>query len=180
MRLTLDTLFRPIAKRLHENHMSRLGIANTMRLAYAYNRCKFWKQDEWRRRLYRDELSDLLEENGAPTRPRIQMNDGWAIDRSMSLPHLDRVLASSEEIIAERAGVRRSTTGTYRSYFQDVWTPADLEKYPAFLDFATSSDVLATVGSYLQCVPVLSRTLPPGIRVVESNAAFDDRPKPAA
>lgn len=176
MRLTLDTLIRPIAKRLHANHMSRLGIANTMRLAHAYNRLKFSRQDDWRRRLYREQLTELLEENGSPTRPRTQMKEGWAIDRSLSLPHLDRVLASAEEIIAERSGVRRSTAGTYRSYFQDVWTPADLEKYPAFLDFATSSDVLGVVADYLKCIPALTTTLPSGIRFVESNAAFDDQP----
>ena len=86
MSFTLDSLFRPIAKRLHENHMSRLGIANTMRLAHAYNRLKFGRQDDWRRRLYREHLAELLEENGVPTRPRLEMKDGWALDRSRSLP----------------------------------------------------------------------------------------------
>ena len=47
----LDTILRPLAKRLHANHMSRLGIANTMRLARAYNRIKFGRQDDWRRSL---------------------------------------------------------------------------------------------------------------------------------
>jgi hypothetical protein len=156
--------------------MSRFGIANTMRLAHAYNRIKFGRQDDWRRSLYRGRFAALLEENGPLSRPRIAMQDGWAIDTSMSLPHLDRVLEDSEKIIAERSGVRRSAQGTYRSYFQDVWTPADLEKYPSVLDFSTSSDVLAIVGDYLQSIPVLSTTLPSGIRFVESNAAFDDRP----
>jgi hypothetical protein len=172
----LDPLLRPLTKRLHENHMSRLGIANTMRLAHAYNRIKFGRHDDWRRTLYREQLAALLEENGAPTRPRIEMKDGWAIDTSMSLPHLERVLEDADEIIAERSGVRRSGHGAYRSYFQDVWTPADLEKYPSFLDFATSSDVLEVVSHYLQSIPALSTTLPSGIRFVESNAAFDDQP----
>src|SRR6266516_7796209 len=104
------------------------------------------------------------------------MIDGWALDITMSLLHLDRILEDSEKIIAERSGERRSSTGTYRSYFQDVWTPADLEKYPSFLDFATSSDVLSVVSRYLQSIPALSTTLPAGIRFVESNAAFDDQP----
>lgn len=171
-----DTLFQPVAKLLHENHMAHFGIANTMQLAHAYNKIKFGPQDAWRRELYREELPALLEENGAPTRPRIQLQDGWAIDDSLSLPHLDRVLADSEKIIAERAGVRKSSTGTYRSYFQDVWTPADLETYPAFLDFVTSSDVIAPVADYLGCIPALTTTLPSGIRFVESNAAYDDQP----
>jgi hypothetical protein len=172
----LDTLMRPLAKRLHENHMARLGIANTMRLAHAYNRLKFRRQDNWRRRLYQTQLPALLKENGPATSPSLQIKDGWAIDTSRSLPHLDRVLEDSEKIIAERSGARRSAQGAYRSYFQDVWTPADLEAYPSFLDFATSSAVLQVVSNYLQSIPSLSTTLPSGIRFVESNAAFDDQP----
>jgi hypothetical protein len=94
----------------------------------------------------------------------------------MSLPHLDRVLEDSDKIIAERSGVRRSSKGAYRSFLQDYWTSEDLERYPSFLDFATSSDVLSVVSQYLQSIPVLSKTLPPGIRFVESNAAWDDQP----
>lgn len=156
--------------------MSRLGIANTMRLAYSYNRLKFHRQDRWRRTLYQTQLRTLLKENGGLSRPPIEMKDGWAIDTSMSLPHLDRVLDDSEKIIAERCGQRTSSTGAYRSYFQNLGTPEDLKRYPAFLDFATSSDVLSVVSHYLQCIPALSTTLPSGIRLVESNAAFDDQP----
>lgn len=156
--------------------MSRLGITNTIRLAHAYNRLKYGHQDNWRRSLYQNQWDQMLQENGNLVRPRIQMNDGWAIDDSLSLPHLDRVLEDSDKIIAERSGLRRSNTGAYRSYFQDVWTPADPEKYPSFLDFITSSDVLAPVGDYLKCIPALSNTLPSGIRFVESNAEFDDQP----
>ena len=155
--------------------MSALGIANTMRLAYAYNQIKFRRQDVWRRSLYREQFTALLEENGPLVRPRIQIQDGWAMDTSMSLPHLDRVLEDSEKIIAERAGVRRSKS-SYRSYFQDMWTAEDVTRYPSFLDFATSGDVLATVGHHLQSIPVLSTSGPPGIRFMESNAAFDDEP----
>jgi hypothetical protein len=172
----LDTFVRPIAQLLHGNHMSRLGIANTMRLAHSYNRLKFRRQNSWRRALYQTQLATLLEENRRLSRPPIEMKDGWALDTSMSLPHLDRILEDSEKIIAERSGERRSSKGAYRSYFQDVWTPEDLERYPSFLDFATSSDVLSVVGHYLQSIPALSTTIPPGIRFVESNAAFDDQP----
>ncbi len=172
----LDAFIRPIAARLHANHMSRLGIASTMRLAYFYNRLKFGRQDRWRRGLYQTQLATLLEENGGLSRPPIEMKDGWALDTSMSLPHLDRVLEDSDKIIAERSGERRSPKGAYRSYFQDMWTTEDLERYPSFLDFATSSDVLSVVSAYLQSIPALSTTLPPGIRLVESNVAFDDQP----
>jgi hypothetical protein len=103
------------------------------------------------------------------------MKDGWAVDTSLSLPHLGRVLEDSEEIIAERSGARRSRD-SYRSYFQDVWKTEDFERYPSVLDFITSSDMLATVADHLKCIPALSTTLPPGVRFVESNAAFDDDP----
>ncbi len=172
----MGILFRRVAERLQANHNSRLGIVNTTGLARAYNSLRFRQQVKWRRELYQTQFSALLGENGPVTRPPIQMNDGWAIDTSMSLPHLDRVLKDSEEIIAERAGVRISATGKYRSYFQDVWTDADVEKYPSFLDFATSSDVLSVVSRYLGFIPALSTTVPHGIRFVESNAAFDDQP----
>lgn len=172
----IDAVLRPLAKRLHTNHMSLLGIANTMRLAQAYNRFKYRKHDAWRRSLYRERFAELLEENGSLPSRRIEMKDGWAIDASMTLPHLGRVLEDAEEIITQRSGVRRTAQGAYRSYFQDVWTAADAERYPSFLDFATSNDVLAPVSHYLGSVPILSTTLPSGIRFVESNAAFDDRP----
>lgn len=175
-RSPLGGIFRPVAKRLHANHMSALGIANTMRLALGYNRLKFRRQDQSRRSLYATQWNSLLKENGSPRCAPIVMKDGWVLDSSRSLPHLDRVLEDSEKIIAERAGVRKSAGGAYRSYFQDVWTPDDLEKYPSFLDFTTSSDVLSAVSHYLKSIPVLSTTLPSGIRLVESNAAFDDKP----
>lgn len=174
-----DALIRPLAAKLHENHMSCLGIAQTMRLAHTYNQIKYREQDALRTLLYRDRLAALLEQNGAPQRPPIELHDGWAVDSSMALPHLDRILNDAETIIAERSGVRRSTQGTYRSYFQDVWTPDDLERFPSFLDFATSSELLSTVAHYLKSIPVLSATLPSGIRFVESNSAFDDRPDSA-
>jgi hypothetical protein len=42
-------LLPPIAQRLQANHMSLLGIANTMRLAYFYNLLKFGRHNNWRR-----------------------------------------------------------------------------------------------------------------------------------
>jgi hypothetical protein len=172
----LDDRFRPLAKQLHENHMQRLGISDTMRLASFYNQAKYGPLDDWRRSLFEFEFPSLVHENGPLTRPPLEMRDGWAIDSSMSLPHLDRVLEDSEKIIASRRGVRTSGQGAYRSYFQDLWRPDDALEFPSFVDFATSSDLLATVSRYLQSVPVLTTTLPSGIRFVESNAEFDDQP----
>jgi hypothetical protein len=170
-----DALVRPIARRLHADHMKVLGIGNTMRLARAYNGVRFRRQDEWRRSMYEERFDELLAENGGLTRPILEMTDGWAIDTSGTLPHLDAMLEQADEVVAERAGERIKTTA-YRSYFQDLWTSEDNERYPAFLDFATSSDVVAPVANYLGCVPALSTTLPSGIRLVESNVAYDEEP----
>jgi len=172
------TLTRTIAEWMQVGHMSHLGISNTMRLAHTFNRIRFRRQDQWRRALYPASLAALLEENGPLTRPAVDLKDGYAIDTSMSLPHLDRILEDSEKIIAERSGARHSDD-RYRSYFHNVWKAEDYTNYPAFLDFATSSDVLSAVAHYLKCIPALSTTLPPGIRFVESNAAFDDQPEVA-
>ena len=67
----LDSLVRPLANWLQDNHMSALGIANTMRIAHAYYWLKFRRNDEWRRSLYREQFTDLLEENGPVGRPSI-------------------------------------------------------------------------------------------------------------
>jgi hypothetical protein len=62
---TLDNIFRPLAKRLQDDHMSKLGIATTMRLARDYNWMKYRRQHAWRDRLYREQFEALLAENGA-------------------------------------------------------------------------------------------------------------------
>lgn len=173
----LDDITPSVAEWLSHGHMERLGIANTMSLAHAYNLRRFAREDAWRRRLYREQLHDLLENNDPLTQPPVDLYDGWAIDTSMTLPHLDRVLADADRIISERAGNPLKARGSYRSYFQILSTPQDATTCPSLLDFATSSDMLAIVSHYLQCIPVLSTTLPPGIRLVESNQAFDAEPE---
>ncbi len=174
---SLQHIPESLGRTLHQNHMEALGIENTMRLAYASNRIINAVEDEWRQRLFRENFEELLEENGPSAGPVVTMRDGWAIDDSMSLPHLDRILADSEKIITERSGTRTSPEGAYRSYFQDIWKRStDPLDYPSFLDFATSSPLLSTVSRYIGCIPALSTTLPSGIRFVESNAAFDDQP----
>ncbi len=52
-----------------------------------------------------------------------------------------------------------------------------MERYPVVLDFALSSDVVSVVANYLKCVPVMSSTLPVGVRFVESSAQYDDAPE---
>ena len=168
---------RDTATQLHANHHELLGIGNTMALAHAYNKNRFEKEAKSRSELYQNEIDQLLQENRPLCRPGIEMKDGWVRDDSQSLPHLESILDLSDQIIAERSGKRTSDKGAYRSYFQDLWnTKSDPWDYPAFLDFSTSSDLLYTVCHYLKTIPVLSTTLPSGIRFVESNHDFDDQP----
>ena len=95
-----------------ENGMRRFGIANVMRLAKGYNRVRY--RERWNKHLaaYLAELPQLLQENGdpsfSPAKPRLKMKDGWALDTSRSLPHLDRLLAESSEVIEERGEIGRA------------------------------------------------------------------------
>ncbi len=173
-----ELVVTPVARRLQQDHMRRLGIANTMRLAGAYNRLRFRREDAYRREQYRRHFDALLDENGPLKCPPIVMEDGYAIDTSGNLPHLEELLQDCDTIIEERAGTRTSDIGTYRSFFQQLYQPGDAERFPSLLDFATSSDVVRTVAGYLESIPVMSTTLPQGIRVVESNAAYDDEDAP--
>lgn len=171
-----EAILKPLAIVLHEHHNKAIGIANTMRISLAYNRLKYGNQDAFRREQYEKHIDELLRGNGSPKTPLIEMKDGWAIDNSMSLPFLNEVLEDSDRIIAERGGIRRTSTGAYRSHFQNTWKSDDVQKYPSIMNFAMSSEILGVASHYLKCIPALSTTLPPGIRFVESNAAFDDRP----
>jgi len=176
--MSMDRLARPVATKLHDDHMRRLGIRNTMKIALAYNRMKYGTFDEYRKTLYRDRFNDLIEENGPPLAPIVQMNDGWALDTSGRLPHLDQLLSEAEEVIKQRGQVQLKDKSAYRSYFQNIAVPADAETYPSFLNFGLSSEILATVSNYLKNIPVLSGTLPPGIRLAESYAKYAEGSAP--
>ena len=102
-----NPLSRRMAASLEREHNQRLGIRNTMRLARAYNRLKNLRYRQFRQGLYRHHLAALLEENGRVRNPASKIEDGWALDTSKSLPHLDRLLDASQEIIQERSGVKR-------------------------------------------------------------------------
>lgn len=117
LRKISDAALKPLAKKLHQDHMKTLVIASTMRLSRHYNRATLGRFDRFRRAQFRDNFTALLEENGVPTMPLIELKDGYAIDTSMSLPHLPALLEQSAQIIRERSGVRRSQSDAYRSYF---------------------------------------------------------------
>jgi hypothetical protein len=158
---------------LQSDHMRRLGIGNTMALARMYNQVVFGRNQRAREAAYRNGFDELLRENGPPQTPRIRLEDGWGLDTTHSLPHLEQLLNDADAVIAARSGALNPTPGSYRAFFQDILRPEDLETYPSFLNFVLSSDVLIVVSDYLECIPVLSATLPRGVRFVESSLDYD-------
>jgi hypothetical protein len=75
-------------------------------------------------------------------------------------------------VIAERAG-KGAIDDRYRAFFRNMIEPRDLRRWPQFLDFVTSPQLIATVAEYMGFIPALSKTLPTGVRVVESGKHLD-------
>lgn len=168
-RFVFDNRFsRRVAAFLEEDHNRRLGVRSTKRLARAFNWLKNSRCQRLRQDLHQHHREALLEENGPLRNPAVKMTDGWALDTSKSLPHLDGLLAAGDEIVRERGGVHRG--GGDRSFFQQILNDEHIRRFPAILDFATSSDVLQTVIDYLGFLPTLSVSKPVGVRLAESDA----------
>lgn len=169
---TVDRLVRPVAKALDADKMAELGIRNTRRLAKAYNGLLYGRYERWRRALWSDGFVELAAEAGGSAVPRVRLQDGFAIDTSGSLPGLDDLLSAADEVIAERAGTP-DVDDRYRAFFRNLLEAGDHERWPGFLDFAASAELIAIVGDHLGFVPALSGTLPPGVRMVESGRHLD-------
>jgi hypothetical protein len=168
----IDRAFAPLAGWLQEGTMKRLGIQRTSDLARRYNTLRAGRDLRRREESYRQEFGRLIADNGPATGSSNVMRDGFALDTSHSLAHLDRLLAVADDVIATR-GEKSDPDNRYRAFFRNLLTPADLARYPVFLDFVLSSDVLATVCDYFGYIPRLSDTLPPGVRFAESSKNMD-------
>lgn len=169
-----DRLLRPLAKQWREDDVMKLvGIERLRRFAKGYNRWRYAERVRVHRDAYQNGFEQLLRENGPlhAWPPRIEIKDGWARDDSHSLPHLDRMLEQAGEIIRERGGKKHSSA--QQPFLRGLLFPGDLATYPAILDFILSSEILAVAARHLGTVPVLSKTMPPGVRFMESNAALD-------
>ncbi len=164
---------KSIAARLSKDDMELLGIERTMRLAKKFNRARFGRFQRGRVKSYSNEFNQLLTEhaNGSMTAPFGKMQDGWLLDTSHSLPHLDQLIADAEIVIAERGG--RPPTPTGKPFIIDIARHKDLDRFPPFLNFALSAPVLKIVADYLGFVPMLSTTMPPGLRLTESSDKYD-------
>lgn len=164
---------KQIAAQLSRDDMELLGIDRTMRLAKKMNRLRYGRYQRRRERYYRDEFDRLLAEHANGSVPKVAgtMEDGWLLDTSHSWPHLDELIAEAEVVIAERGGGPPTPTG--KPFIIDIAKPADLDRFPSFLDFALSAPVLTIVSKYLGFIPMLSRTMPPGLRLTESSSKYD-------
>jgi hypothetical protein len=169
----IDNSFtRNVATRLEADHNKMLGTSATMRMARAVSRVSNRKSAAARRRYHAMQLEELFAENGSQTRPTLAMRDGWAVDRTRSLPHLEQLIEDSQVIIRERGGVHRG--GGERSFFQQILTDEHIARFPSILNFATSSDILRTVIDYMGMIPTLSVSKPLGVRLNESDAKLSE------
>jgi len=174
----VDRAISPFARVLQYDYvdypMRPLGKNNTMKIARAYNSLVYGRYYKYRRAQYLNNFDELIRENGEPAAAPVEIRDGWALDTSGTLPHLQQLLSDADEIIKERGRVKRTDYG--RPWFQEIPIDDLFGKYPSLLDFATSSEVLTTISRYLGFIPVISPTLPNGLRFNESWAGHDDAP----
>jgi len=170
----IDKAIKPAARLLDRNSMQALGVNNTMKVARAYNSLRYGKHHEYRKKQYRDNFEELIAENGHPVTPVNEIKDGWVIDTSGKLPYLEQLLEDADDKIKERGGIKRQDYG--RPFFQELIIEEHFEKYASILNFATSSDVLSTICKYLEFIPMLSYSMPYGVRLIESWNKFDDAP----
>src|SRR5437764_3309336 len=158
---------------LQRNDLALLGIERTSKLGRAYSgrRNRRFVDERLRNAARHFELLDA-ELSGASVP---EMHDGWAIDTSRSLPHLDRLLAEMNAVIDECGLLPGEDYG--KPFLRDILPPGGVERYPSVLDFATSPEVLATTSRYAGwLMPLSDSTLPPGPRLMESTTTHDPQP----
>lgn len=167
-----------IVNRFFGRFQHRVGIANTRRLAKAWNQVRY--RDEIREVVdgFQNRYDELFNGNDPNFggKPRNRLQDGWAIDRSGAFRGLESSLAEADRLIEERGGQdRRGTPLAQQDYLYHLSHIDELDKFPRLLDFATSSEVVATVAHYMGMIPTIALTLPTGIRVFESTERFSER-----
>ncbi len=177
--LRRNLVHRPINK-LHRDYDAWLGIDNTIRLSKAINRLLHGGEQRRYDRAYREQFDALLAENGPlldGAAPRNTMRDGWAIDRSGTLPGIAELLKDTAPLIETRGGLtEEEAQAEKKPFFYSLFEKDDLHRFPSFMDFVLSSEVIATVAHHMGTIPVLSRTRPPGVRFMESNEAYNPNP----
>ena len=172
----LDKLVAPLGRyAATDQAMRRWGLDNLMKWGRAYNRVRHFGRARAHARAFRFQRETLLREaGGAAMTPRFCLRDGWALDTSGTLPQLSRLLDEASQVIREKGG--RHFHGQQYSFMRSLLFPGDLARFPSYLDFICSPEMLAIVMEYLGTVPRLSKAQPPGVRFMESNLTLDDEP----
>ena len=156
----------------------RFGIRRSRQMARRYNQWRYAEELAYAERAF-EQRTELLSENDPSFSgtPRNLLKDGWCVDRSGTLPGIDRALAETDRLIAERGGVdRRGTRMAQRDYlFYLLLAPDELDVYPGILDFLMSSEVIATAAEAMGTMPVMAQNLPHGVRMFESTDRFNSQ-----
>ena len=156
--------------------MRPLGVERTSRLARARNRRSRQRQLDYRSRLD-EHLAALDHEwqtaDGGET--SLRMEDGWVLDDSHSLPHLQTLLAEMDSVIEERGLHEWKDWG--KPFLKDILPGRSWDRYASILDFASSPKVLEPLSRYAGFVPHLSGSQPPGVRLMESSTKYDPQPQ---
>jgi hypothetical protein len=155
----------PLAQSIQKYDMKRFGQRRVRGMARRFN-SHGRPGLEARRRLYEERFDELV----GPLSRRIDMTDGFAIDDSGELPHLDALLEEGEQMV-ERYGGRKWEHE--KPFLQNINPETAVDEYPALLDFVTSPEVVAAVAPTFGYVPQLSGILPRGVRLMESSTRFD-------
>lgn len=159
----------PLAQAVQRDDMRRLGTHRTQSIARAFNRG--WRRSiEWRTQAYEERFTELLEGADGRAGAALELRDGFAIDRSGALPHLEALLEAGDELIERYSGTQWEPE---KPFLQNINPETAIDEYPPLLDFATSAPMIATVAPSFGYVPPLSGLLPRGVRLMESSTTFD-------
>ncbi len=155
----------PLAQAIQKDDMRRFGQSATKGMARRFNR-HGREPLRFRERLYEERFLELV----AGRWSLLEIRDGFVIDDSHSLPHLDALLEQGEEMV-ERYGGRKWEHE--KPFLQNINPESAVDEYPALLDFITSPEVVGAVAPTFGYVPQLSGVLPRGVRLMESSTKFD-------
>jgi hypothetical protein len=160
---------------LERNDMGALGVGPTSRIARAWNRRRWQPHLEYRQRL-EQHLPELERERRGAGRANgsIRIENGWALDESRSLPHLQELLDEMNAVIEERG--LRPWKDWGKPFLKDILPERSWERYGSILDFASSAEVLEPMARHARLVPHLSGSVPPGVRLMESSTEYDPQP----
>src|SRR5688572_10105895 len=82
---------RTFARRVDQDDFEWLGITNTRRLSKGINRVRYQDAHRYRRRLYENSFDELLVEAGPIEHDPGDLADGYLLDSSLRLPHLEQL-----------------------------------------------------------------------------------------